>query len=265
MSPLADWRVLLTRPAEDCQVLAQTLAQMNVYASCLPLLAMESLPATAEQEQVLSQLERYSAILVVSKPAARFALQRLTQMGLPLPLQPRWFTVGSASAAVLREAGLEVHHPAQGDDSEALLALPAFQQCLASANSSLLIIRADQGRDWLAQHLRGRGVRVDYLALYRRYLPAYAPGSLWQQVQREQLNGLVVSSGQGFVHLQQLAADDWSELAKLALFVPSERVAHLAKEAGAQYVINCRGASATALQAALRSAQLPRLDKRITP
>ena len=51
--------------------------------------------------------------------------------------------------------------------------------------------------------------------------------------------------------LLQLAADDWPALARLPLFVPSPRVAEQARAAGAQIVVDCRGASAAALQAAL--------------
>lgn len=70
----------------------------------------------------------------------------------------------------------------------------------------------------------------------------------------ERLNGLVVSSGQGLQNLYQLAAADWPEIGRLPLFVPSPRVAEMARELGAQRVIDCRGASAPALLAALTSA-----------
>jgi len=73
----------------------------------------------------------------------------------------------------------------------------------------------------------------------------------------ERLNALVVSSGQGFEHLRQMAGDSWPMLGCLPLFVPSPRVAELARSAGAQHVVDCRGASATALLAALREHPAP--------
>ena len=142
--------------------------------------------------------------------------------------------------------------PSAGDDSEALLALPALHRVIAGATlPRVLILRGEGGRELLAERLRSQGVTVDYLPLYRRVLPQYAPGELSRQVRAERLNGLVVSSGQGFQHLLQLAGDDWSALARLPLFVPSPRVAEQARAAGAQIVVDCRGASAAALQAAL--------------
>jgi uroporphyrinogen-III synthase len=248
---LSAWRLLLTRPAEDCAALAQTLGAQGVFSHCMPLLAIEALDETPEQRSTFAELQRYCAVIVVSKPAARIGLQLLAQQGTPTPDLP-WFSVGAATAAVLAERGLCVHFPDSGDDSEALLALPALHQAIATAAAPrVLILRGEGGREFLAESLRSQGVSVDYLPLYRRVLPQYAPGELSRQVRAERLNGLVVSSGQGFEHLLQLAGDDWSALARLPLFVPSPRVAEQARAAGAQIVVDCRGASAAALQAAL--------------
>ncbi|WP_192983980.1 uroporphyrinogen-III synthase [Pseudomonas sp. EggHat1] len=248
---MSTWRLLLTRPAEDCAALAQTLAAQGIASHCMPLLAIETLDETPEQRSTFAELQRYCAVIVVSKPAARIGLQRLAQHGAPTPYLP-WYSVGAATAAVLAEQGLCVHFPDSGDDSEALLALPALQQAIAATSTPrVLILRGEGGRELLAERLRGQGVTVDYLPLYRRVLPHYAPGELSRQVRAERLNGLVVSSGQGFEHLLQLAGDDWPALARLPLFVPSPRVAEQAHAAGAQIVVDCRGASAAALQAAL--------------
>ncbi|MDH1280134.1 uroporphyrinogen-III synthase [Pseudomonas chengduensis] len=247
---MSAWRLLLTRPAEDCAALAQTLAAQGVVSHCMPLLAIEALDETPEQRSAFADLQCYCAVIVVSKPAARIGLQLLAQHGTPTPDLP-WFSVGAATAAVLAEQGLGVHFPDLGDDSEALLALPALQQAIAAPAPRVLILRGEGGREFLAERLRSQGVSVDYLPLYRRVLPQYAPGELSRQVRAERLNGLVVSSGQGFEHLLQLAGDDWPALARLPLFVPSPRVAEQARAAGAQIVVDCRGASAAALQAAL--------------
>ncbi|VXC84867.1 Uroporphyrinogen-III synthase [Pseudomonas sp. 8Z] len=245
------WRLLLTRPAEDCAALAQTLAAQGVASHCMPLLAIETLAETDEQRSTFADLQRYCAVIVISKPAARIGVQLLAQHGASLPCMP-WFSVGAATAAVLAEHGLQVHYPDGGDDSEALLALPALQHAIAGTpEPCVLILRGEGGREFLAERLRDQGVTVDYLELYRRMLPAYSPGELSRCVRSERLNGLVVSSGQGFEHLRQLAGDDWAMLARLPLFVPSPRVADQARHAGAEIVVDCRGASAAALLAAL--------------
>jgi uroporphyrinogen-III synthase len=248
MSP---WRLLLTRPAEESAALASTLAEAGVFSSSLPLLEIEPLPVSAAQTAVVQDLDHYSAVVVVSKPAARLGLKLVTQVWPQTPLLP-WFTVGAGTAQILQDYGLDVSWPERGDDSEALLDLPRLQQAVALPGSRVLIMRGEDGRELLADQLRSLGTLVDYLPLYKRNLPYYPPSTLPQRVAAERLNAVVVSSGQGLEHLRQLAGDVWLELTQLTLFVPSTRVAELAREAGARTVVNCRGASAAALLAALR-------------
>lgn len=251
---MSRWRLLLTRPQEECAALAASLAGQGVHSASLPLLAIEPLDETPEQRSLLLDLDRYCAVVVVSKPAARLGLERLDRYWPQPPARQAWFAVGAATASILDDYGLRVHYPGEGDDSEALLALPALAEALKVPEPRVLILRGEGGREFLAERLRGQGVVVDYLELYRRTLPTYAPGELLRRVRAERLNGLLVSSGQGLEHLRCLAAEDWPELAALPLFVPSARVAELARQAGAQRVIDCRGASAAALLEALSGA-----------
>lgn len=256
---MSAWRLLLTRPAEESAVLAQTLADEGIFSSRLPLLEIEPLPASAEQHTVIHDLDIYSAVIVVSKPAARLGLERVAQCWPQTPLLP-WFSVGAGTAQLLQDYGLDVSWPEGGDDSEALLQLPRLQQSIALPGSRVLIMRGEGGRELLAERLRGLGVSVDYLELYKRNLPYYPPSTLCLRVAAERLNAVAVSSGQGLEHLRRLAGDAWPQLAQLTLFVPSPRVAEMAREAGARTVVNCRGASAAALLAALREQPEPALQ-----
>jgi len=253
---VSQWRLLLTRPAEDCAALAQSLAVAGVASHCLPLLEIEPVQIQAVQRALLQGLSGFQAIIVVSKPAARLLLEQLANASLQPPVQG-WFTVGEATAAVLQQAGLRVSCPPRGDDSEALLMLPALRQAVAVPTARMLIVRGVGGRELLAERLAEQGASVEYLELYRRCLPVYPAGTLMRRIEAERLNGLVVSSGQGLEHLQQLAGADWPQLARLPLFVPSPRVAGQARAAGAQQVVDCRGASATALLAAVQSCAAP--------
>ncbi|MGH8464374.1 MAG: uroporphyrinogen-III synthase [Pseudomonas sp.] len=250
------WRLLLTRPAEECTALEQALSEQGISSSSLPLLEIEPVSLDERCLRMLREVDRYAAVIVVSKPAARLALAELSRVWLQLPALS-WFTVGAASAQILQDQGCHVSFPQAGDDSEALLQLAELHQASAGPAPRVLILRGEGGRELLAERLAEQGASVDYLELYRRRLPVYPDGSLSKRVASERLNGLVVSSGQGFEHLRQLAGDDWPRLAQLTLFVPSPRVAAQAREAGAMNVVDCRGASAAALLAALRQVPAP--------
>lgn len=254
------WRLLLTRPEQDCQALATVLAGEGVHTACLPLLDIQPLPETPQHSATICDLNRYTAVIVVSKPAARFGLGLLDRYWpQPLAAQP-WFSVGAGTGQLLADYGLRVTWPDRGDDSEALLALPELQAVLQDALfPRVLIIRGEEGRTLLADRLREQGVEVDYLAVYRRLLPEYPDGTLQRLLQVERLNGLVVSSGQGLMHLHHLAAADWPQVVRLPLFVPSPRVAVMASELGARSVVDCRGADTAALLAALHAQATPDL------
>ncbi|SEM58844.1 uroporphyrinogen-III synthase [Pseudomonas sp. ok272] len=248
---MTGWRLLLTRPADDSAALARFLAEQGVFSASLPLLEIAPLPVTDAMRQVIRSLDRYCAVIVVSKPAARIGLELVEQHGSPSP-PLKWFSVGAATARVLQDHGLDVSFPVDGDDSEALLALTSLHEAIARPDARVLILRGEGGRGLLAERLREQGASVDYLEVYRRDLPPYADAVLSERIESERLNGLVVSSGQGFEHLRQLAGAAWPVLAQLPLFVPSPRVAELARAAGAQTIVDCRGASAAALLTALR-------------
>ncbi|MCF4995640.1 uroporphyrinogen-III synthase [Pseudomonas syringae] len=253
---MTGWRLLLTRPADDCAALAETLGEHGVFGNCLPLLDIVPLPVSGTMRRVIATIGTCSAVIVVSKPAARIAVDLLKAHG-PASLTLPWFSVGAATAQILRDHGLDVSFPDDGDDSEALLQLPRLRDAVSRPGARVLILRGEGGRELLAERLRELGASVEYLALYRRDLPTYAPHELTRRVEAERLNAVVVSSGQGFEHLRQLAGDAWPRIAQLPLFVPSPRVAEQARAAGARTVVDCRGASAAALLTALREHPVP--------
>ena len=253
---MTGWRLLLTRPADESAVLGSLLAEQGIFSSSLPLLDIVPIPVSGTMREAFQDLDRYCAVIVVSKPAARIGVELLDRFGPQSPCA-KWFSVGAATAQILEGRGLDVSFPAQGDDSEALLELAALSEAVARPDPRVLILRGEGGRELLAERLRERGASVEYLELYRRELPQYPAAALGQRIEVERLNALVVSSGQGFEHLHQLAGDAWPQLARLPLFVPSPRVAELARTAGAQTVVDCRGASAAALLTALREHPVP--------
>ncbi|WP_433768379.1 uroporphyrinogen-III synthase [Pseudomonas putida] len=253
---MTGWRLLLTRPADESAALSTVLAEQGIFSSSLPLLDIVPIPASDKMREVVQGLDRYCAVIVVSKSAARIGVELLNRF-YPQTPPVKWFSVGAATAQILEDRGLDVSFPKDADDSEALLELANLRSAIARPDPRVLIMRGEGGRELLAERLREQGASVDYLELYRRELPQYPAAALPERIRAERLNALVVSSGQGFEHLHQLAGDAWPQLARLPLFVPSPRVAELARAAGALTVVDCRGASAAALLTALREHPVP--------
>lgn len=244
---MSAWRLLLTRPQAECEALAAELAEQGHYGSAMPMLLIE--PHAVASLPLPPNLKRFTAVVVVSKPAAQLGVRFLNPA--PTLTRPAWFAVGAATAGVLEQAGLKPQFPPKGDDSEALWRLPAFEAAIGEPDARVLILRGEGGREWLAGRLGDRGIAVEHLELYRRSAPDYPADAVAQRLQAERLNGAVVSSGQGLEHLYRVAGTAWPELAARPLFVPSERVAGLARSLGCRNPINCRGAGSVALMAAL--------------
>lgn len=259
---MTNWRLLLTRPADESAPLAVQLSEAGVYSSSLPLLEICPLPISPTMHSVIRELASYTAVIAVSKPAARLGLAMIAE-AWPTPPDQAWFGVGESTRGVLEEGlrpyGLRVLSPATSGDSEGLLALPALREAAQRPAARVLILRGEGGRGTLGEGLQALGAQVDYLQLYVRYAPQYPVGTLPDKLLAERLNALMVSSGQGFQHLLQHVGDAWPRLASMPLFVPSSRVAALARAAGAMNVLECRGATATALLAALRETPAPAL------
>jgi len=163
--------VVLTRPEGRNEALAQRLRSRGCETLVLPALTISPLPA---QAATLPLPNDYDLVIFVSGTAARAyaaqlrALAAITQW----PVQVPTACVGPATAAALRgdfwPDTLRVLCPmadAASHDSEALW------QVLAQSDLGLrrvLLVRGTTGREWLAQRLAQKGVRVDRYAVYAR-------------------------------------------------------------------------------------------------
>ena len=243
--------LLLTRQPADNQRLAARLAAHGVRTCSLPLLTLEPCAEGPAERQRMLDLDLYHAVVVVSPVAARLGLERLDHYWPQPPEGVVWLAVGGGTAQVLRDYGLPAQCPAQGQDSEALLAMPLWQLLLARPDLKVLIWRGEDGREHLADQLRTAGARVDYLPLYARRMPAALAADL--AALAPQLDQVLVLSVQALRHWREAAAGDWEVQRHWRCFVASERIAAQAREWGCTDVVTCRGADDAAVVEAVLS------------
>ncbi len=208
--------VVITRPRAQAEPLAAQLAQLGIDARIFPLLEVQALPAGSAQEAALAaalaRLTDYALVAFVSPNAIDAAFAQLGA-GHRWPRGVIAAVVGDSSRQALARHGVtdanaDVASPTDPErtDSETLLQvldLPAL------AGKKALIVRAETGRELLADRLRDAGVIVEQVAAYRRSAPVL------DQAQRTQLQALidtdggavwVITSSEALRNLQQMVA-----------------------------------------------------------
>ena len=232
--PLAGRSIVVTRPAGQADALCAALAALGAEPLRFPLLTIAPVADPAPLVAMARRLADFSLAFFVSPNAVQFALDAMLPVA-PWPASTRVATVGKGSEAALAARGFaDVIAPQYGFDSEAVLALPAFQPA-AVAGRRVLILRGDGGRDLLGDTLVRRGATVEYLTCYHRGGPVEDPAPLVTRARRGRLDALTLTSSEGFGHL--LALPGVEALRSVPVFAPHPRIAAAARDAGFATVI----------------------------
>lgn len=239
--------VLVTRPAgEAADRLAQRVGEAGYRVVQQPLLQLAPVPELSpDQRQLLLDLDQYQHVIFISTNAVRFAMDYIEDYWPQLPVGPRWYAIGEATASLLHSHGVQAATPGAAMTSEGLLALPGLS---AVEGTRVLIVRGEGGRRTLATQLAGRGARVDELACYRRSPCPIDPEEFAARLTQLSVRAVLISSGEGLQHLVELLSPaESSNVKMLCLIVPSERVARLAEDAGFIHVETAENASDAAM------------------
>lgn len=248
-APLAGRRILVTRPEAQAGGLVRAIELAGGEVWLFPLLTIS--PADPEPvRQVAAHLAEYDFACFVSPNAVEHALPMLLEAG-PWPSGVKAVTVGKGSEDALARFGVgPVIAPSGRFDSEALLALPALQADQV-AGRRVVIFRGDGGREVLADGLRLRGARVDYVCCYRRGRPDADPQPVLMALASGTLDALTITSSEALENLLAMCpAADAERLRRALLFVPHERIAETARRLGFSHV-RLTGAGDAGLIAAL--------------
>ncbi len=214
-APLNGVTVMVTRPAIQAGELIDAIREAGGTAIAFPVI--EIVPrhpdTVAEEAHVLQPPD---ITVFVSRNAVDY--------GLPYAGSGAICAVGPATAAAITASGLSVAiQPAEGYDSEHLLAEPALQDVRGQA---IRIVRGTRGRELLGNTLTERGASVEYLSVYERRLPGYDGKRL--ELIRSQLRDVdvvTVMSVESLRNLVELLQPDGALLlAKVPLVTPASRV-----------------------------------------
>jgi len=242
--PLAGRTVLVTRPAHQAATLVQAIQAAGGEAFVFPALAIEAVPVEALSAP-LAQLRAADIVIFISPNAAQFGM---AAMGT-LPEAIQVFAVGPGTARVLHEQGVGGVITPDGQDSEALLALPQLAQV---AGKRVVIVRGVGGRALLADTLAARGARVTFMECYRRVRPQADAALLLACWQAGGMDAVTISSAETLENLAALLGEAGRPLLlHTPLFAPHEKIAESARRFGVVRVIATPGGDAGLMEGLL--------------
>jgi uroporphyrinogen-III synthase len=165
-------KVVITRPRAQAQELARAVAVLGREPIVLPLLEIHPLPDQSDLARTLADLARYALVAFVSPNAidAAFAHIPAWPEGVAIAV------VGEGSRAALARHGLTshnatIHSPGDGENSDSEALLRNLDRATLLGRR-VLIVRGESGRELLAEGLAAAGAQVDFVAAYRRAVPA---------------------------------------------------------------------------------------------
>jgi uroporphyrinogen-III synthase len=239
VTPLQGLGVLVTRPRERAAGLCGALQGFGARPVVLPTIAVEAEDTPALRAQAEDLLGAADRVVFVSPAAVDAGLALFRAAGVAPRPETQVAAVGAGTAAALTQAGWPVHDtPAEGAGADALLAAALHQV----AGERIVIVRGDGGREGLAEGLRERGARVDYLPVYRRVAPSVdvAPAvSGWRE---GWLRFTIVTSATGLRHLLgMLDPDAQQALRRTRVITVSPRLAEFVRGCGFEHPARLAG------------------------
>ena len=140
-------------------------------------------------------------------------------------------------------------------DSETLLVELDLE---ALRGKKVLIVRAETGRELLADQLRSAGVEVEQIAAYRRLAPLLDADKRTELSKLiDESNDWIITSSEGLRLLQDMVQQSamphgWVKMLEKSLIVPHERIEQTARSLGFRHIILC-GSGDEAMYAAIQS------------
>ncbi|HGO5814488.1 TPA: uroporphyrinogen-III synthase [Mannheimia haemolytica] len=223
--------VLVTRPDSRGQELADVLNEQQIFAIHQPLFTIEAGKELPQLPSVISRLKSGDYVFVVSPNAVDYAAKTLVDTGFHFRSDLKYFAVGQRTAKYFTEkAEQAVIYPIESENSEGVLALPDMQNL---TDKTILILRADSGRELLAEKAILRGATIQYLECYRREPISDDIPEKLSLCKRLGVDTIVITSSEILRTLYEQTHEncrDW--LFDCRLVVVSERIAKIAEKMG---------------------------------
>ncbi|HEY9052026.1 MAG TPA: uroporphyrinogen-III synthase [Gammaproteobacteria bacterium] len=224
--------VLVTRPAHQSQHIIELLESTGAASFAFPSIEIAAISPDQALIQRLDELPKYRMIIFISANAVEYGLNFIKKSSKSID-HAAIVAIGNSTAKALQKHHIPVAiQPDQNFTSEALLQMPDMQ-AEQIAGHDILIVRGTGGRPYLAETLRSRGSRVDYMEVYQRRRPESDTRALIDLWAAGGIHVVTVTSNEALKNLYDMLDKKGQEyLLNTVLIVPGQRCADLATQLG---------------------------------
>ncbi|MCK5829229.1 MAG: uroporphyrinogen-III synthase [Methylococcales bacterium] len=230
---LAKYTLLVTRPKRQAESLCRLIDQQGWKSIRFPTLEIVALENNKINQQ-LEVINQYRWLIFISANAVNFALSA-NDGTIEHFKKSSIAAVGKATEKALHSIGLSVSLiPDAHFNSEGLL---ATKEMINVRGQACLIIRGKGGRETLANSLRERGAKVDYMEVYTREKPEYNDSNIADMLRQGTLNIITITSGEGLNNLMAMIAEELHDkLVSVPIIVISHRIKKIAEKIGFKHI-----------------------------
>jgi uroporphyrinogen III methyltransferase / synthase len=229
VKPLAGHRVLVTRPREQAAELSEQLAAAGAEVLAAPLIRIEPPSDPAPLRDAAARAHAFDWVVVTSANAVDALVS--ADFDAARRATARFCAVGPATAAQLAKHGFSAELVAHEARAEGVIAALAARGGLGGA--SVLLPRADIGRDVIGRALTDAGARVTEVVAYRTIVERRLPGDVRESLEAGRVDVTTFTSGSAVRAMVGILGDRTrSVLDRTTVAVIGPTTADTARQAG---------------------------------
>ncbi len=190
--PLFGKRILVTRPREQANELAQRLVQLGAVPYVLPVIALRPPENWEPVDHAITQLHSFAWLVFTSANGVHAFLKRIFGLGHDIRVlaNVKIAAIGPKTAAALQVYHLRADAIPEMFQSEHLAATLLK---LLQPSDRVLLVRAEQGRDVLRRELTSR-CRVEQIAVYSQENAIAANDPVLDHIRRGEVEFITLTS-----------------------------------------------------------------------
>jgi uroporphyrinogen III methyltransferase/synthase len=251
-SVLAGKRIVITRSAAQCEVLARELSARGAIPVMLPLVSFAEPEDFSPLDVAIKQVEQFDWMILTSAQAVRALVKRSAELKRGLiraGSKLRIACVGPVTAEAARHAGFPVEYVAETHTGAAL----AEELGSRLRGAKVFLPRSDRANPDLPPALRRNGAEVREVVAYRTLRPTDVGQRDLRQIAEGAADAVLFFSPSAVQHFAELFGGEQLRALqdKLVITAVGPVTANSLRQAGVQRIVVAGDTTAGAVVAAL--------------